>query len=33
VLAILGFFVAGAWLLSRVDEAEGIRAAREGGPA
>lgn len=33
VLAILGFFVAGAWLLSRVDEAEGIRAAREVGPA
>jgi len=33
VLVILLFFVAGAWLLSRVDEAEGIRAAREGGSA
>jgi len=29
VLAILLFFVAGAWLLSTVDEAEGVRAARE----
>lgn len=28
VLAILLFFVAGAWLLSLVDEAEGVRAAR-----
>ena len=30
VLVILLFFVAGAWLLSLVDEAEGLRAAREG---
>jgi UMF1 family MFS transporter len=30
VLAILLFFVAGAWLLSVVDEEEGVRAAREG---
>lgn len=30
VLAILLFFVAGAWVLSLVDEEEGIRAAREG---
>ncbi len=28
ILAILGFFVAGAWVLSMVDEEEGIRAAR-----
>lgn len=28
VLAILGFFVAGAWVLSLVDEEAGIRAAR-----
>jgi len=30
VLVILGFFVAGAWVLSLVDEKEGERAAREG---
>jgi MFS transporter, UMF1 family len=30
VLVILVFFVAGAWLLSLVDEKEGERAAREG---
>ena len=28
IIAILGFFVAGAWVLSMVDEEEGIRAAR-----
>ncbi len=28
ILAILGFFVAGAWVLSMVDEEEGVRAAR-----
>ena len=28
VLAILLFFVAGAWLLSLVDEEEGVRAAK-----
>ncbi len=28
IIAILGFFVAGGWVLSRVDEEEGIRAAR-----
>ena len=28
MLAILGLFVAGAWVLSRVDEAEGMRAAQ-----
>jgi len=28
LLAILGLFVAGAWVLSRVDEAEGMRAAQ-----
>ena len=28
ILAILGFFVAGAWVLSMVDEKEGIRAAQ-----
>jgi UMF1 family MFS transporter len=27
ILAILGLFVAGAWVLSLVDEAEGVRAA------
>jgi len=30
VLAIIGFFVAGAWLLSRVDVEEGERVARAG---
>lgn len=30
IIAILGFFVAGAWVLSLVDEEEGIRAAQEG---
>jgi UMF1 family MFS transporter len=30
VLVILLFFVAGAWMLSLVDEDEGVRAAREG---
>jgi len=29
IIAILGFFVAGAWVLSMVDEEAGIRAARE----
>ncbi|MDP3718329.1 MAG: MFS transporter [Acidobacteriota bacterium] len=29
ILAILGFFVAGAWVLSLVDEEAGIRAAQE----
>lgn len=29
ILAIIGLFIAGALVLSRVDEAEGIRAARE----
>ena len=28
IIAILGFFIAGAWVLSMVDEEEGIRAAR-----
>jgi UMF1 family MFS transporter len=28
IIAILGFFVAGAWVLSLVDEEEGIKAAR-----
>jgi len=28
ILAILGFFVAGAWVLSLVDEEEGVRAAQ-----
>lgn len=28
IIAILGFFVAGAWVLSMVDETEGIRAAQ-----
>ena len=28
IIAILGFFVAGAWVLSLVDEEEGIRAAQ-----
>ena len=30
ILAILGLFVAGAWVLSMVDEEEGTRMAREG---
>jgi MFS transporter, UMF1 family len=30
VLVILAFFVAGAWLLTHVDEEAGVRAAREG---
>jgi UMF1 family MFS transporter len=30
VLVIILFFVAGAWILSLVDEEEGVRAAREG---
>ena len=29
ILAILGLFVAGAWVLSMVDEDEGTRAARQ----
>ena len=28
IIAILGFFVAGAWVLSLVDEEEGIKAAQ-----
>ena len=30
ILAILGLFVAGAWVLSLVDEEEGVRAAMSG---
>lgn len=33
ILAIIGFFVVGAWLLSRVDVEEGERTARESLPA
>ena len=29
IIAILGFFIAGAWVLSKVDEEAGIRAAQE----